>query len=106
MTESTCQWKLRRIADGWEGSIRFPVGDLPMSVGAEGRTQREAIARAAIAAKQIAESPVMRALLPPGTTAALSAIEQLAKSPNVRATLERFAGPGARRLARALIRRW
>lgn len=102
MPEANTSWKARRTGDGWEGTIRINVGGLPLSIGAEGTTPREALARAAIAMKTIAASPAARAVLPPGTAAAIAAIHHLSTAPNVRAALANYGGRGARRLARAL----
>lgn len=96
------KWNVRRRGDMWTGTISVSAGELPISIGADGITPRQAIARAAIVMEQIARSPVASAVLPPGTEVAIAAIKRLAKSRNVKQALRNIGGQGARRLVRAL----
>jgi len=95
------QWHLKRAADGWAGIIDIPLPLAPVRVMTKGRNKQEAIARAAVAAKAIATNPLLQAVMPPGTGAAVMAITALAQSPTAQ-TLTKFAGPGAKRLVKAL----
>lgn len=100
-------WKIRRTPDGHVAIVRFRTGDGPngiATVSAIGADEGDALARAAVLAKQITESPIFAAVAPPGTAAAIKAISAIAKSKDVRAALSRYAGPGARRLASALAK--
>lgn len=95
-------WSVRRTPNGQHVAlIRFSAGP-PAHVGAVGASRAQALQRAAVLARQLADSPVFAAVAPPGTGAAIKAIHALATSRDVRRTLSRYAGPGARRLARAL----
>jgi len=99
-------WKVKRAGRGmYTGTITISFGDdgeLPMSVAGDGFNPRQALARAAIGAKSIATNPELMAVLPPGTAAAIMAVENLAKARDIGATLARYGGRGAHRLARAL----
>jgi len=99
-------WKVRRAGRGmYTGTITISFGDdgeLPMSVSGDGFHPRQALARAAIGAKSIANNPELLSVLPPGTAAAIMAVENLAKARDVGATLARYGGRGAHRLARLL----
>lgn len=103
---ATIAWKVKRAGRGmWSGTITIRMGeggDLPMHVVGEGFNPRQALARAAIGAKSIANNPELMAVLPPGTAAAIMAVENLAKARDIGATLARYGGRGAHRLARAL----
>ena len=103
MADGTARWTIKRNprGGGFIATIEFDAGP-PAHVGAAGSSERQALARAAVLARQLTESPVFAAVAPPGTAAAIRAIHALATSKDVRATLERYTGRGARRLARAL----
>jgi hypothetical protein len=100
------RWTIKRDRNGeFVAIIRFSAADGGTDdahVGAVGASRRQALARAAVLARQLTESPVFVAVAPPGTAAAIKAIHALATSKDVRKTLERYTGRGARRLARAL----
>lgn len=99
----TLSWKVKRAGRGmWTGTITMHIGELPMSVAGDGFNPRQALARAAIGAKSIANNPELMAVLPPGTAAAIMAVENLAKARDIGATLARYGGRGAHRLARVL----
>lgn len=96
------KWNVRRRGDMWTGTISVSAGELPISIGADGVSPRQAIARAAIVMEQIAQSPIAAAVLPPGTEVAIAAIKRLAKARNLRGALRNIGGKGAHRLVRAL----
>lgn len=98
----SARWTVRRRGDMWTGTITVSAGELPISIGADGVTARQALARAAIVMEQIAQSPIAAAVLPPGTEVAIAAIKRLAKARDVGAALRTIGGKGARRLVRAL----
>lgn len=104
--EGRTTWKIRRTQDGYVGVIRFDAGAGPVAVMAGGGNERQALARAAVVANQIAQSPIFQAVAPPGTGAAIKAISMIAKSKDVQRVMRKFAGPGARRLAKVLRRFW
>lgn len=102
-------WKIRRVPDGYVAIVRFRTGDGPSgiaSVSALGAGEADALKRAALLAEQISQSPIFAAVAPPGTAAAIKAISAIAKSPDVKATMRKYVGPGARRLARAIRKFW
>jgi hypothetical protein len=102
MRPVSAKWSVRRRGDMWTGTITVSAGELPISIGADGLTPRQALARAAIVMEQIAQSPIAAAVLPPGTEVAIMAIKRLAKAKNIRGALRNIGGKGARRLVRAL----
>jgi hypothetical protein len=93
-------WKLKPSAGGgYEGEVVIPLPVAPVTVTTRGRSKKQALARAAAAANSIASNPLLAAVLPPGTPTAVKAITALATDPS---SITRFAGPGAKRLAKAL----
>ena len=95
-------WKLRPAAGGgYEGEIiiPMPVSAAPVKVSTRGANKQQAIQRAAAAANSIVSNPLLSAVLPPGTGVAVKAITSLAADPSA---ITRFAGPGAKRLVKAL----
>lgn len=84
---------------GWEGIVEIPFPAAPVKVSTRARTKQDAINRAATAAKQIVSNPLLAAVLPPGSGVAVEAITKLATDPSA---ITRFAGPGAKRLVKAL----
>lgn len=96
-------YQTRRVPGGHVAIVRFHTGGPGAdTVGASGKSAREALARAAVLANQIASSEVFQAVAPPGTAAAIKAIAALSKAPDPVQLLGKYAGPGARRLARKL----
>jgi hypothetical protein len=93
---------------GYTGLIVLPSeGNAIAAVKAKGPTKAAAIDRAAKLAQDIAANPVMAALLPPGTPAALHFAGKLAgavRSGQGRALIEKAKslGAGGKRLAKAL----
>jgi hypothetical protein len=57
---------------------------------------------AASIASSIANNPVLSAVLPPGTGAALKAINDVANHPHPAKAAAQFGGPGGKRLAAAI----
>lgn len=107
MTTGKTNWQIDRLpGGGWHGSITFDAGTHRATVGADGATQQQALKKAAVLAAELAKSPVLQAVLPPGTAAAIKAVDLIARSKYTRAALQQFAGPGARRLAKALRKFW
>lgn len=100
------QWKIKTSNGGgrWNGEITVLAGAYPIVLGAEGKSPAQALARAAVIADQLTQSPIFAAVAPPGTMAAIAAIKALASSKDLRRTLRKFGGPGAQRLARSLRR--
>jgi hypothetical protein len=100
LQQNRVTWNLKPAAGGgWEGVINIPLPVAPVKVATRGRNKKQALARAAAAANSIASNPLLAAVLPPGTSTAVKAITELAVDPSA---LKRFAGPGAKRLVKAL----
>lgn len=92
----------KKGADGtWQGTFQIPLPVGPATVSTTGRNRQEAVARAAVLAKSIVQNPLIASVLPPGAPLAVAALSKLAQSPTA-ATLAKFAGPGAKRLGKAL----
>lgn len=53
-------------------------------------------------ASSIASNPILSAVLPPGTGAALNAVAQVAHAPNPHKAAAAFTGPGGKRLQAAI----
>lgn len=100
--QGTINWRIRRTPDGHEATITIPTEASPVSISAIGFDEKAALSTAASVANQLAKNPIFQAVAPPGTAAALKAINLLAKSKVASKVLSTFAGPGARRLASAL----
>lgn len=98
----TAKWSVKRRGDMWIGTIVVTAGELPVSVGADGTTPRQAIARAAILMRELSRSPIAAAVLPPGTELAVEAIRRLATAKDLGRAMRNIGGKGARRLVRAL----
>lgn len=93
-------YKIQRHKDGSATvTLIIPAGLSPVEIKTDGRNINEAVARAASAATAIVESPVLSAVLPPGSALAIKAIKHLATSKNVRQAMSKITGPGAKRLA-------
>lgn len=76
-----------------------------LAVKAVSGSMAKALFKAATTASELANNPVLAAMLPPGTPKALAGAIKLAnaaKRGNLSQALKRFKGPGARRLAKAL----
>gem|GEM_PF-4890002 len=97
------------MPDGdFEGEIYLPLmgqNGACLPVRARGRTKADALSNAAGIAGQIASSPVLQAVLPPGASNAIGAVKMLSKYAKVGKldkALGKIAGKGAKRLAKAL----
>lgn len=116
-------YKIRQIRPGeWQalvgtqaqGAAAIPGGPIvgpgkPLAVASKGKSPSSALAKAAGAAKTIASNPILSAVLPPGTGAAISAVEALAKAAplgKMKSVARTITGPGAKRLAKALKKLW
>lgn len=99
--------RFKRSPDGssWEGEILIPAPLAPVKVATKGANKRDAIARAASAAQMITSNPILASVLPPGTGLAVNGLLKLAQNPTAK-TLAKFAGPGAKRLGKALAKIW
>ncbi len=89
------------------GGVGDTNGDGVITVGAFGSSQADAVHKAALLAERIASDPVMSAILPPGTLAAIKATKKLAGAAKqgsrfVRKWFRKFKGPGVKRLAKSL----
>jgi hypothetical protein len=81
----------------------------PVSLKVKGKTKASALASAASVAKQIANNPYLSAVLPPGTGAAISAVEYLSKSAaagKLEKAAKKVVGKGAKRLYKSLKSLW
>jgi hypothetical protein len=74
-------FKVRRVADGWEGTITLPSsgGAATAAVTAKGPSKAVALSRATGLAHQVMDSPIFKALLPPQAALAIKAAGALAK---------------------------
>ena len=91
------------------GAVEFDTYDGPITVGASGESQADALANAAGLAESIASNPVLQALLPPGTLLAIRSARTLGKAARaggsaLKGALSRLRGPGKRRLGRQLAK--
>jgi hypothetical protein len=77
----TVNFKVRRVSDGWEGTITLPSsgGAASAIVTAKGPTKNSAMTRATGLANQVLQSPVFKALIPPQAALAIKAAGALAK---------------------------
>lgn len=121
------RWKLRKTPAGYEGMVILPASltaaaargqlpgraaervralhpsmrDKPIAVKATATSAAGALAKAAGIAQKLAGNPLLQAIMPPGTGAAVSTIAKLAKS-KAAGKVMKVIGPGAKRLAKAL----
>jgi len=113
------QWNTRTMPDGSkQGMITIvPTGMLPtghpagqpIRFRATSKTKAGALLKAASVAQMIANNPLMAAVLPPGTGAALKAVSALAKSAaagKLEKAAKKYGGKGAKRLVKALKKFW
>ncbi len=103
------RWTLRRMPGGdYEGEIYLPMigqNGACLPVRARGKTKADALNNAAGIAQQIASSPVLQAVLPPGASNAIGAVKMLSKFAKVGKldkAMGKLVGKGAKRLAKAL----
>lgn len=102
----TVKWRVRRTPAGdYEGVIRIPGRFTATTVRAVAPTKKDALLQATGLAQEIADNPIVSALLPPGSKLALDTATKLASAAKVGKLAEAAAsvvGPGAKRLAKAL----
>jgi hypothetical protein len=75
-------WKIRKVADGWEGeaTVPLPSGAAAVTTRARGRTRGDAAARTLRAIEDVSRSPLVASLLPPGAGPAIKAALGVARS--------------------------
>lgn len=113
------RWTMRKLPSGdTEAMITcVPTGTLPsghpagkpIRLRAVSRTKAGALLKAASVAQMIANNPLMKSVLPPGTGAALSAVVKLSKSAaagKLERAAKKYTGRGAKRLIKALKKFW
>lgn len=97
------KWTMKKLPDGrWSGTVQLPLnfGMTPVRVKATSSDGAAAVRKAASLASKVAENPLLAAIMPPGTPNAIKAIDAIAdKGP---AVLKKFAGPGVKRVKKAL----
>jgi hypothetical protein len=114
----TTRVRVRRVADNvYVGSLTLGCpdaggvgdseGDGVITIGAFGDTKADALHKATVIAERIASDPVLQAILPPGTMAAIQATKKLSTAAKrgsraLRGLWRRIRGPGKQRLAKAL----
>ena len=76
------RWKLRKVADGWEGEaeIPLPAGSAAVATRARGQTRGDAASRTLRALQDVTRSPLVSALLPPGAQPAIKAALAVSRS--------------------------
>jgi hypothetical protein len=95
------RWNLKPVGDHWEATLVFEAGAHPATVTTKGASPPDALHRATILADQITSSPIFKAVMPPGTGAAISAIKDIASSGPGKVAAK-YAGEGAKRLISAV----
>jgi hypothetical protein len=101
----TVNFRIRRKGSGWQGIVELPVGTALIPVTATSKSKRKALAKAAGLAGKIAESPILKAVLPPGSAAAIKAtrlIAKYAKAGKLAKAMKKLTGKGAKRLLKKL----
>jgi len=75
-------WKIRKVADGWEGeaTVPLPSGGAAVTTTARGRTKGDAASRTLRAIEDVTRSPLIASLLPPGAGPAIKAALGVARS--------------------------
>jgi hypothetical protein len=89
------------------GGVGDSEGDGVITIGAFGDTKADALHKATVIAERIASDPVLQAILPPGTMAAIQATKKLSTAAKrgsraLRGLWRKIRGPGKKRLAKAL----
>lgn len=82
MQTGNLTWKIRKVADGWEGeaTVPLPSGGAAVTTRARGRTRGDAASRTLRAIEDVSRSPLVASLLPPGAGAAIKAALGVARS--------------------------
>lgn len=102
------QIRFRSADDGTViGACHIPTAGGVITVAGIGDSKTEALAKAALIAERIATDPVLSAVLPPGTLAAIRVTKGLAAASaqgvrTLHSFWKRLQGPGKQRLANAL----
>ena len=102
-------WRLRKVGpDEWAGEVIFGSAEhgMQLKTVATGPTKAKALVKAAGLAEQVANNPVVSALLPPQATLALKAATIIGKSAaagKAAEALSKYTGPGVKRLMKALF---
>ncbi len=101
------QIRFRNADNSIVGACHIPTSMGVITVAGIGDSRTEAIAKAALVAEKIASDPVLSAILPPGTLAAIKATKGLAAASalgirHLRSFWRGLRGPGKKRLAEAL----
>lgn len=103
--KTTIRFRLRSEGDGWWSCELEMPGPVP-GLAATGKAQdkRDAVRKAAALAKSALKNPALRAVLPPGTEAAVDAISVVARSPEAAAAVKaaKSIGKGLKSLASKL----
>ncbi len=109
-------FQARKVSGGWNAVVSLPVlpqftpggfpPGSPLRVVAKDRaTKAGAIQDAASIASKLASNPILAAMLPPGTGAAVAVTEKLMKAVglgNLDQVAKNLVGKGAKRLAKKL----
>jgi len=95
------QFRVVKAAGGYAGTITLPIGAAgAVTASALAPTKQAALQTAAGLASKLLESPLLAAIMPPGTGAAVKATQLIAsKGP---AALKLITGPGADRVVSTL----
>ena len=127
MTPARVSWKLRRTGDGYEGMVvlpaslaqcvrrapgpaaaalrRSPTARRRIAVRARSKSPGGAIMKAAGVADALMQNPLIAAAMPPQAAVAVKALKfagRAAKAGRLGKALGKMAGPGAKRLVKAL----
>ena len=113
------KWQAKQLPGGeWAGMITMvPTGNLPsghragkpIRLVAKSKTKAGALAKAASVANKLASNPILSAVLPPGTGAAIKAVSFLSESAaagKLEKAGKKLVGKGAKRLFKALKKFW
>jgi len=113
------QWSLRKLPGGDYAGLITLVPTAPLPSGhpagkpirliAKSKTKAGALAKAAAVAEKMAKNPLLAAVLPPGTGAAISAVSKLSQSAaagKLEKVAKKYVGKGAKRLFKALKSFW
>lgn len=106
------KWRLAPIAGGgWAGVIEIPIDAGQVAGGgrvlatAKAQDKATALAKAGSIADKVLENPLVAAIMPPQAALAVKAIKVLSKSAaagQLADAAAKFAGPGMKRLGKAL----
>lgn len=113
-SDGNVAWKLRPVAPGvWEATITVKRmherAQLPLKRKALAPDKASALQQAVSQVASVAKNPILQAVMPPGTSNAIAAIGMVAtaaKAGQLGAVFKKLKGPGAKRLAKALIPGW